>query len=76
MSDRWFLTVDGKRFDWVRATIMGTELRALVPGLNPAFGLVREQRPLETDDQPVREEESISLDDEPSFYSVAPSTFG
>lgn len=67
------LFVDGKKYDWPNDTIDGATLRALIPGLNPAFMIMREATP---DDRIVRDDDAIDLAGSPSFYTAPPATFG
>lgn len=72
-TEQWFLTIDGKKYDWVSRTIAGSDLRALVPGLNPQFVIIREAEPK---DQVVIDSEEIDLSSTPAFYTAPPATFG
>jgi hypothetical protein len=66
-------TIDGKTYDWIAPTISGADLRALVPGLNPAFLLVEDVQP---EDVVIRDDMTVDLRRAPSFYTVPPATFG
>lgn len=67
------LFVDGKKYDWPKDTIDGATLRALIPGLNQMFAVMREATP---DDQAVGGDDVIDLSGSPSFYTTPPATFG
>ncbi len=65
--------IDGKKYDWVSRTIKGSDLRALVPGLNPQYVILLEAEP---SDRAVAESEELDLSNTPAFYTVPPATFG
>ncbi len=68
--------MDGRKYDWPRATITGAELRALVPGLNPEFAITLEAETQHGLDRVIKPEDVIELVDTPSFYTAPPATFG
>lgn len=76
---KYFFFIDGKKYDWPKATLTGAELRAVAPDLNPAFLLILEGHGGEAD-KPVGDSDSFSLSlpghGPLKFYTAPPATFG
>lgn len=81
MSDqrKYHFIVDAAQYETEKANLTGAEIKAMVPGFNPAYQLYLEAHGDEAD-TPVSDGETISLDPAKhgirKFYSVPPATFG
>lgn len=75
----FFYFVDGKRYDWPSNNITGQQIKASIPGLNPAFQIIQEGHGSEPD-HPISESETFTLSVQGRgplrFYTAPPATFG
>lgn len=70
--------VDGAKLESASSSLTGAQLKSIIPGFNPAYGLWEEGKGNEPD-RPIRDEDTISLEKEKGprrFYTVPPATFG
>jgi len=81
MSDlkKYQFFVDANKYDTDQVNITGAQIKAMVPGFNPAYQLFLEEHG-DNPDRPIADSETISLDPAHhgvrKFYSVPPATFG
>ena len=77
--DKYFYFVDDQKYEWDAASISGSQIRARIPNLNPAYQVFWE-KPGNEPDVLVQDNTAIPLTREhegvPHLYTVAPATFG
>jgi Multiubiquitin len=76
---KYHFFVDATKYETDKANLTGAQIKAMVPGFNPAYQLYLEEHG-DTPDKAISDGETVSLDPAGhgirKFYSVPPATFG
>lgn len=69
--------VDGVKYETPHSTLLGSQIKAMVPGLDPSFGLVLESEGHEPDAN-ISDTTTVTFDEHKplKFETVPPATFG
>lgn len=74
----FFFFVDNVKYETDKSTLTGAEIKAMISGFDPSYGLYLEG-PGNDPDRLVGDSETISLEKEKGpkrFYTVPPANFG
>jgi hypothetical protein len=75
---KYHFFVDAKKYETAQASLTGAQIKAMVPGFNPAYQLFLECNGQDAD-KPISDVEGVLFDAAGGvrkFYSVPPATFG
>jgi len=70
--------VDNKKYETPKNTLTGAEIKAMIPGFDPAYSLYLENKG-DDPDELILDSTTISLEKEKGpkrFYTVPPANFG